>query len=98
MGSGARVAPVEASDASANAVRRVGSDVLTRRTKLAVFDLATRPAGLTKDSGASVDHSGTLAAHWVILDPLRALVSPAAMFDLLGFWAGGYGDVRQGLS
>ena len=85
MGFGARVAPFEASDASANAiVRRVGSNALARRTKLAVFNLTTCPAGLTEDSGAFVDHSGALTALRIFLDLLRALVSPAAMSDLLG--------------
>ena len=83
MGFGALVAPFEASNASANSVRCIGSDASTRRPKRAVFDLAPRPAGLTEDFGAFVDCSGALAALRVLLDPLRALVSPAAMSDLL---------------
>ena len=84
MGFEALVAPFEASNASANSVRRVGSDALTRRTKWAVFNLATCPAGLTKDFGAFVDCSGALAALRVLLDPLRALVSPVTMSNSLG--------------
>ena len=84
MGFGALEAPFEASDASANSVRHVGSNALARRTKLAVFDLTTCPAGLTEDSGAFVDCSGALAALRVFLDPLRALVSPAAMYNSFG--------------
>ncbi len=57
---------------------------MARRTKLAVFDLAPCPAGLTKDFGAFVDCAGALAVLRVFLDPLRALVSPVAMSDLLG--------------
>ncbi len=76
--------PFEASDALANSAQHIGSNALTRRTKLAVFDLATCPAGLTEDSRAFVDCSGALAAFRVFLDPLRALVSSAAMSDLLG--------------
>ena len=81
---GARVAPFEASDASANSVRHVGSDALTQHTKLAVFNLATCPAGLAKDPGAFVDCSGALVALRIFLNPLGALVSPAAMSNLLG--------------
>ena len=84
MGFGALVASFEASDASANSVRCVGSDALTRRPKRAVFDLAPRPAGLIEEFRAFVDCSGALAALRVLLDPLRALVSPAGMSDLLG--------------
>ena len=81
---GARVSPFEASDASANSVRHVGSDALTQHTKLAVFNLATCPAGLAKDPGAFVDCSGALVALRVFLNSLPALVSPAAMSNLLG--------------
>ena len=49
-----------------------------------LWSWAPRPAGLTKDSGAFVDCAGSLAALQVFLDPLHALVSPAAMSDLLG--------------
>jgi hypothetical protein len=79
MGFGALVAPFEASDASANSVQCVGSDASTQRPKRVVFDLAPRPAGLIEDFGAFVDRSGALAALQVLLDPLRALVSPAAI-------------------
>ena len=84
MGFRTLVVPFEASDASANSVRCVGSDASTRRPKRAVFHLALRPAGLTEDFGAFVDRSGALATLRVLLDPLRALVSPAAMSDSLG--------------
>ena len=84
MGFGALEAPFEASDASANSARRVGSNAVAQRTKLAVFDLAPCPAGLTEDSGAFVDCAGALTALRVFLDLLRALVSPSAMSDLLG--------------
>ena len=57
---------------------------MTQRTALAVFNLDTCPAGLTEDYGAFVDCSGALAALRVFLDPLCALVSPAAMSELLG--------------
>ena len=49
-----------------------------------VFDLANCPAELTEGFGAFVDRSDALATLRVFLDPLRALVSPAAMSDLLG--------------
>jgi len=83
MGFGTLVVPFEGSDASTNSVRCVGSDAPTRRPKWAVFDLALRPAGLTEDFRAFVDRSGALATLRVLLDPLRALVSPAAMSDSL---------------
>jgi hypothetical protein len=84
MGFQALVAPFRASNASANSVRCVGSDALTRRPKGAVFNLAPCLAGLTEDFGAFVDCSGALAALQVLLDPLRALVSPAALSNSLG--------------
>ena len=49
-----------------------------------VFDLANCPAELTEGFGAFVNRSDALATLRVFLDPLRALVSPAAMSDLLG--------------
>jgi hypothetical protein len=58
-------------------------NALTRCAKLAVFDLAKCPAGLTEGSGACVDRSDALATLWVFLDLLRALVSLAAMSYLL---------------
>jgi hypothetical protein len=90
MGFGTLVVPFEGSDASANSIRCVGSDAPNRRPKWAVFDLALRPAGLTEDFGAFVDRSGALATLRVLLDPLLALVSPAAMSDFArAFWPEG---------